>query len=352
MSKRALPRFCLRQVFGKNLNGEEEGRGGARGPALSGPGLWAERGLSRGMPCARPRRSEALPEGARGVGQRALVGGQRSVVRKGRARLCLGRGLKDTKGILQGRALRTAATKRGPPTTLFPRLFFRFLARQRPPFVIRHSSLRAGYCPRWARLCPGRAYGPREDSPGVRLAHGRDEARPQGGRGGVGRRALVGGQRSVVRKGRARLCPGRAYRPREDSPGARLARGRDEARPSQGGRGAWGKGRWSVVKDRWFARGGPGFVRAGPIGHEWDSLRARLARGRDEARPSRDAFSPPLFSLPGASAPPIRHSSQTGEGRSVLKPNDWEEGALEWPVVGMSDEAFADGIGADVFPFG
>ncbi len=50
---------------------------------------------------------------------------------------------------LQGRTLRAAATKRGPPATLFPRLFSRSLARQRPPFVICHSSLRAGYCPRW-----------------------------------------------------------------------------------------------------------------------------------------------------------------------------------------------------------
>ena len=97
-----------------------------------------------------------------------------------RARLRPGRSLKGTKGTLKGRALRTAATKRGPPATRFHRLFFRSLARQRPPFVICHSSLRAGYCPRWGG--PGfvrdEPEGHRRDSLETCLAHGRDEARP------------------------------------------------------------------------------------------------------------------------------------------------------------------------------
>ncbi len=54
----------------------------------------------------------------------------------------------------------------------------------------------------------------------------------------------------------------------------------------------------------------PGFVRAGPEGHRRDSPEARLAHGRDEARPA--TLFPRLFSCSLARQRPpfvIRHSS-------------------------------------------
>ena len=103
---------------------------------------------------------------------------------------------------------------------------------------------------------------------------------PPGRERGVGQRALVGGQRSVVCKGRARLCPGRGPEgAREDSPGVRLARGRDEARPSQTdeGRGAKGVGWWSKVSG---SQGeGPALSGPGP----------RAAKGASQGRAKRNA---------------------------------------------------------------
>ena len=146
--------------------------------------------------------------------------------------------------------------------------------------------------------------------------------------------------------------------------------GRDGARPSpQAGCGAGG-----VCE----GREGPALSGPGP----WGGIGAFLGRamhgGRDGARPSPQAGSEaggrcgsregPALSGPsprdvtGAFLGRAMHCGRDGarpspqagcgaDGWSVA-PGDGKEFALIRPVVGGGDEAFADGVGAEVFPFG
>ncbi len=73
---------------------------------------------------------------------------------------------------------------------------------------------------------------------------------------------------------------------KRDAPGACLTHGRDKARPSRNGYTFSNNDAIERIKKYRAALGGPGFVRAEPEGHKRDAPGACLAHGRDEARPS------------------------------------------------------------------